>query len=107
MATELHLGTGRIFISCVSRDGVQGLLLRPVYEDHPTNGKDLEWATLAEYFLKDDDVVVWAHSLESARVFQDVLNGMVLAMNGYKVDDKEQGGMSEAQRNEFPQKGTE
>lgn len=86
---EITLGTGKVFVGQVVRkkDGITGLLLRPVDTKHPVGEKDLDWKNSTEYTIKDEDVVVWISCLESARVLQDRINIIVLTLNKCRVLD--------------------
>lgn len=97
---EIRLGKGEVYIGTVERDGVHGILFRPTGIEHPIDSKDEAFSSLKEYEVKENDLVVWCKKLESARVLQDVANGLALSLNGYIVDDAADKGNDAAQTEE-------
>ena len=69
---------------------MHGILFRPTGLVHPINSKDPSFDNLNVYHPNKQDVIIWCDNLASARVLQDVVNGLALKLNGYIVDDAQE-----------------
>jgi len=88
---EVTLGLGKVYISAISgEDGTPGLLLKNEPEAHPIGAHDAEFDNATIYRPTEGDIVIWVRKIESARVLQDAVNAVALALLDYgapSVDD--------------------
>jgi len=88
VANQITLnGKGNVMICSVKDGEREGILLRPVDDEHPIDSADPTWVDGKPYNLTDADVVIWLESLDSARVLQDRVNIVTLGLNRFKVLD--------------------
>jgi hypothetical protein len=87
---QILLGKGSYYISPVRTEDMHGLMCRFTEEEHPIGSKDPDWIDGKKYQPTEKDVFIWCGSLESARVLQDAVNGMILQMNGFKIIEEEE-----------------
>jgi len=89
---ETALGSGCVFVCGVTgKDGRQGILLRQTCEPHDIDEKDTEWVAGDKYLPNEKDVTIWLDNLAGLQILRRQLNITELEMNGYIVNDNEQG----------------
>ena len=88
MSIEISVGSGQIMVSGVGSEEKKGV---GIYYK-PNHGQETG-SPIPSELLKDvaPDVVIWFENMAGARLFQDVVSGAVMRMNGYVVENKVKG----------------
>ena len=85
MIEEICIGKGKIFINTVTQGERVGVAFTITDVEHEINTGTIDDV------LNDDGefnpaLIIWIDSKESGRVLQDVVNGALLMLNGWKIE---------------------
>jgi len=84
---QVILGDGNLIISGVSMGGVEGIAIYQLIN----HGHEIDAAVKNVDLESLPHINIYVRDLKAARLLQDQINSMVLRMNGYDVQNKEEG----------------